>query len=116
MSGLYTHATKKERINQISMKTVKIQNRTFTVHDRLVDFNVNMPISKGVAFYGTNPASGSLFIQFANGGTYIYANMTGEIRRGLHNATSIGRYVAEKIVGKFPSEKLSSKGISPMPA
>lgn len=93
------------------MKHVKINNQTFQVHPRLIDFNVSAAISRSISFYGTNPHSGSLFIQFSNGGTYIYANMTGEIRRRLNNAESIGKFVANNIVGKFPSEKLNGKGV-----
>lgn len=93
------------------MKQVKLNHQTYQVHPRLLDFNVSMALSKSISFYGTNPYSGSLFIQFSNGGTYIYANMTGEIRRGLNNAESIGKFVANNIVGKFPSEKLNGKGV-----
>lgn len=93
------------------MKTVTINNSEFKVHDRLLEFNVNSIPSKGVSFFGSNPHSGSLFVQFANGGTYIYSNITPEVRMGMFEAASLGTYVTKNIVGKFPSEKLDGKGV-----
>jgi hypothetical protein len=93
------------------MKTVTINNAEFKVHDRLLEFNVNSITSKGISFFGSNPHTGSLFIQFAGGGTYIYTNITPEIRKGMFEAPSLGMYVTKNIVGKFPSEKLDGKGV-----
>lgn len=93
------------------MKTVKINDATYKVHPRLESFNVNSIPSKGISFFGSNPKSGSLFVQFANGGTYIYTGVTPEVRKEMFSATSLGGYVSKNIVGKFPSEKLDNVGV-----
>jgi hypothetical protein len=94
------------------MKTVTLLNQSYQVNDRLEQFNINIASSKGVSFFGSNPESKSMFIQFANGGTYIYQDITPEVRRGLWGASSLGSFVSKNIVGKFPSEKLNGVGVS----
>ncbi|RZJ92454.1 MAG: KTSC domain-containing protein [Chryseobacterium sp.] len=93
------------------MKTVTILNQSFKVHDRLEQFNVNMAQSNSVSFFGSNPNTGSMFVQFKNGGTYIYSGVTPEVRKELHAAPSIGSYISKNIVKKFPSEKLEGAGV-----
>lgn len=95
------------------MKTIRLLNRTYNVIDRLDEFNINMPTSNGVSFFGSNPNSGSVFVQFKNGGTYIFMGVTPEVRKGLINADSVGLFVAKHIVKKFPSEKLNEIGVVP---
>lgn len=93
------------------MKTIVIKDRKYEVNTTLEDFNVNQPTSNSISFFGSNPKTGSLFIQFRNGGTYIYSGITTEIRKQLLNAQSIGSFVAKNIVGKFPSTKIEGFGL-----
>jgi len=94
------------------MKTVTLLNQSYQVNDRLEQFNINTTPSTSIAFYGSNPNTGSMFIQFVRGDTYIYQNITPEVRKGLWGASSIGSFISKNIVGKFPSEKLNSVGVS----
>lgn len=93
------------------MKTITFNNRQYHIHDRLQQFNVNTIPSTSVEFFGSNPKTGSLFVQFKNGGTYIFNNITPQVRKEMHEAKSIGSYIGKNIVGKFPSEKLTGKGL-----
>lgn len=96
------------------MKTITLLNQTYQVHDRLESFNINVLPSSSIHFFGSNPDSGSMFFQFANGGTYIFREITPEIRKGFWNSESRGSFVAKNIVKKFPSEKLEGKGVAPL--
>ncbi|MCX3266581.1 KTSC domain-containing protein [Pedobacter agri] len=93
------------------MKKVTLLNQSFNVHDRLEQFNVNIAQSSSVSFFGSNPNTGSMFVQFKNGGTYIYSGVTPEVRKEMHTAPSIGSFISKNLVKKFPSEKLEGKGI-----
>jgi len=93
------------------MKQITILNRKYLINDHLEDFNVNQPTSNSISFFGSNPKTGSVFIQFRNGGTYIYSGITAEIRKQLLNAQSIGSFVSKNIVGKFPSTKIEGFGL-----
>lgn len=93
------------------MKTINLQGVNYSVNPRLESFNINSIPSKGINFFGSNPQTGSLFIQFKNGGTYIYSGVPQEVKSGLFNADSIGRYVTTNIVGKYASEKLEGVGV-----
>ena len=93
------------------MKTVTLLNQSFKVHDRLEQFNVNIAQSSSVSFFGSNPQTGSMFVQFKNGGTYIYSGVTADVRKEMNAASSIGSFISKNLVKKFPSEKLEGKGV-----
>lgn len=93
------------------MNTTTFNNHQYKVHDRLAQFNVNSIPSTSISFFGSNPNTGSLFVQFKNGGTYIFSNITNEIRKEMFAAKSIGSFISKNIVGKFPSEKLDGQGL-----
>lgn len=89
----------------------EILNRNYEVNDILDGFNVNIANSTSIAFFGSNLNTGSMFIQFNNGNTYIYQDITPEVRKGFWNASSVGSYYSKSIKNRFPSIKLEGKGV-----
>lgn len=93
------------------MKKVTIAGSNYKVNPRLDNFSINQKPSSNIDFFGSNPQSNSVFVQFRNGGTYIYSGVTSDAAIELINAESIGRAVNQVLVGKFPSEKLEGVGL-----
>lgn len=91
------------------MKIITLLHQNYGIHSELEQFNVNIAPSKGVRFFGSNPVSGSMFIQFANGGTYIYSGITPEIRKGLWASSGIGAFVSKILSGGSRQKNWTAK-------
>ncbi|PPK99026.1 KTSC domain-containing protein [Parapedobacter indicus] len=88
------------------MKTVNINGVDYQVDDRFADFTIHQKPSSNVAFFGYNE-DGHFFIQFQNGGAYVYEHIEADVIAGAVQAESIGKYYRAFIAVKHPSTKLT---------
>ena len=49
-----------------------------------------------------------LFVTFTDGDAYVYVGVPGEVHRSFVEATSKGRFFADRIRGRFPYNRLDS--------
>src|SRR5690606_10468605 len=90
------------------MKTVSINGVNYQVDERFADFTIHQKPSSNVAFFGYNE-EGRFFIQFQNGGAYVYEHIEADVIAGAVTAESIGKYYRAFIAIKNPSTKLIGK-------
>jgi hypothetical protein len=76
----------------------------------LAGFELKQKSSSNIEFYGSN--ENQIFVQFKNGGAYIYKNIEEKTIQDLHQAESIGKFVAalSKVHGHI---KLGNKLVEP---
>jgi hypothetical protein len=63
--------------------------------------------SSNIESFGHDAATGTLQVKFRNGGVYSYAGVTAEIFEQMKASPSHGKFLAQKIKGKFPPTKHS---------
>lgn len=81
--------------------------------------------SSNVAYYGANVVEQMFFIQFKNGGMYLYdlTKPTGSVgalgAQALHEeaqaAVSVGKYFNANVIGKYEATKMTADKIIPRP-
>jgi hypothetical protein len=96
------------------MKKIELNGANYALDERIADFVISEKPSSNVAFFGTEPVSNKLFIQFKNGSTYIYSDVDSETLKQIHECESIGKFVASHVVKQgFPSEKIATPLVKP---
>lgn len=93
------------------MKKVIINGTSYLVDEMYESFEFHQKPSSNVAFFGFNKQNW-FFIQFQNGGAYMYDNVPREIIDGALTADSIGKYYRAEIASKFTSTKLINKVVN----
>lgn len=98
------------------MKTLTFYDVSYQVDERFEDYAVFKLPSSNVDFCGHRPQfdetkqeekpTQDFFVQFKNGGTYLYRDIPTEIIKRASVAESIGKFVRLEISGKYPSIKL----------
>src|SRR5260221_3570662 len=94
------------------MQTVKFNEIEYQANDLLDAFELFQKKSSNVAFYGF--CGCQLFVQFHNGSCYMY-ELTHEAVSDCINAESIGKFISNQVVSRFPSQKVESKLITVLP-
>lgn len=87
----------------------------YQVDERLNDFAVFQKPSSNVEFFGGCEKEGKVFVQFRNGSTYVYENVSADVIDVMNDAPSIGQFVSatfsknysfkhypERMVRRFP--------------
>jgi hypothetical protein len=95
------------------MEQYVINLAEYIIDDSLQGFEICQKPSSNVDFYGTNGKD--IFIQFKNGGTYIYENVPKEIIDEMHKAESIGSFVSKYLTKKFEFKKFDNKLVNSKP-
>lgn len=89
------------------MKKIELNGANYALDERIADFVISEKPSSNVAFFGTEPVSKKLFIQFKNGSCYIYSDVDSDTLKQIHESDSVGKFVASHVVKQgFPSEKI----------
>lgn len=95
------------------MNNVKINNQECTIDELIGGFSVHQKPSSNVDFFGDNGTD--VFIQFKNGGSYIYKNVSSEHIKQMYDAESIGRFISvlSKNYTYVPVKKVLVKVVMP---
>ncbi|WP_293925422.1 KTSC domain-containing protein [Sphingobacterium sp. UBA6320] len=92
------------------MKKLTFYDVSYEVDARYEDYAVFKLPSSNVDFCGHKQDEGKetceFFVQFMNGGTYIYKDVDPEVVKKASQAESIGKYIRAEISGKYTSTKL----------
>lgn len=98
------------------MKTLTFYDVSYQVDERFEDYAVFKLPSSNVDFCGHKPQFyektneekpiQDFFVQFKNGGTYLYKDIPTETIKRASIADSIGKFVRAEISGKYTSTKL----------
>lgn len=100
------------------MKKLTFYDVDYKVDERYEDYAVFKLPSSNVDFCGHKPEDGKethlFFVQYMNGGTYLYRDIPADVVQNASLADSIGKYVREKISGKTPGTKLDGPIIKPL--
>lgn len=92
------------------MKTLTFYDIAYQVDERFEDYAIFKLPSSNVDFCGHLPEEGkdtqSFFVQFKNGGTYLYRDIPTETIKRAAIAESIGKFIRAEISGKYTSVKL----------
>ncbi len=106
------------------MKTITFFDVTYQVDQRFEDYAVFKLPSSNVDFCGHRPQFNEttneekpiqdFFVQFKNGGTYLYRDIPTETIKNASIAESIGKFIRAEISGKYPSTKLDSQILTPI--
>ncbi|TDQ79540.1 KTSC domain-containing protein [Sphingobacterium yanglingense] len=95
------------------MKTLTFYDIAYEVDERYNDYAVFKLPSSNVDFCGHLPDEDkdtqNFFVQFKNGGTYLYRDIPNETVIEASKAESIGKFIRAEISGKYPSVKLEHK-------
>lgn len=95
------------------MKTLTFYDIAYQVDERYEDWAVFKPFSSNVDFFGHRPEpdkeTQSVFVQFNNGGTYLYGNIPTATIMRASLAESIGKFIRAEISGKYTSVKLEGQ-------
>jgi hypothetical protein len=87
------------------MKKLTINNQPVTVVELLKDFEIITKDSSNVDYYGTDGTN--VFIQFKNGSSYLYSNVTPADIEAMKQAESIGRFIP--VLKKYPTTKYENR-------
>jgi hypothetical protein len=85
------------------MEQYKIIVTEHEIDEQLQGFNLMQKPSSNVDYYGTN-GTDTVFIQFKNGVSYLYSNVSKEHITEMLNAESIGKFVVQ-VLKKYPYTK-----------
>lgn len=100
------------------MKTLNFYDIDYQVDERYNDYAVFKLPSSNVDFCGHLPEKDkdtqNFFVQFKNGGTYMYRDIPTETIKAASQAESIGKFIRAEISGKYPSVKLDHKIVYPV--
>lgn len=100
------------------MKKLTFYDVDYKVDERYEDYAVFKLPSSNVDFCGHKPEEGKdthlFFVQYKNGGTYMYRDIPTDVVKNASLAESIGKYVREKVSGRTPGTKLDSPILTPV--
>lgn len=65
-------------------------------------------VSSNIAAAGYDPVSKVVEIQFSTGAKYQYSNVPKEVYEGMWSSESVGKYVHQKIAGKYKFKKMGA--------
>jgi hypothetical protein len=82
------------------MEQYKIIVEEHVVDEKLKGFDIMQKPSSNVDYYGTNGVD-TIFIQFKNGGSYFYPNVTKELIEEMLKSESIGKFMASLAKGGY---------------
>lgn len=74
------------------MRKIVVNNQPCTVDEILKDYEILSKESSNVDYYGTDGKN--VFIQFKNGSSYLYLNVTPVDIEDMKMAESIGRFIS----------------------
>lgn len=77
-----------------------------TVDERLKGFDISKKPSSNVDYYGSN-GKDTIFIQFKNGVSYLYHDVTKEDIDAMNQAESIGKFMATLARKKYTYTKVT---------
>ncbi|WP_433863204.1 KTSC domain-containing protein [Sphingobacterium thalpophilum] len=99
------------------MKKLTFYDVDYKVDERYEDYAVFKLPSSNVNFCGHKQEEGKdthlFFVQYMNGGTYLYRDIPADVVQNASLAESIGKYVRENISGKTPGTKLDGPILKP---
>jgi len=100
------------------MKKLTFNEIDYQVDERFENYAVFKLPSSNVDFCGYFPEEGkdtqNFFVQFKNGGTYLYKDVPTETIKKAPLADSIGKFVRAEISAHFPSTKLDHSIVTPL--
>lgn len=87
-----------------------INKRTFLLAPVVANFDIHVPKSSTVAFFGVDREHKMLFVQFIGspnraGGAYLYTQVPADVLDRMVESPSVGSYFAAEIRGKYASVK-----------
>lgn len=101
------------------MRKITFHGLDFSVDPILDDYKIETRSSTNVHFFGDNGTS--VFVQFKNGKSYLYQNVSKEHIEAIYNAESIGRFIPvlskaytyvpvdKELVKPLPAEAIATK-------
>ena len=100
------------------MKKLTFNEIDYQVDERFTNYAVFKLPSSNVDFCGHLPEEGEdhqqFFVQFKNGGCYLYKDVPTEIVKQASIAESIGKFLRAEITGKYESKKLDFVVLTPI--
>lgn len=100
------------------MKKLTFNEIDYKVDERFENFAVFKLPSSNVDFCGHLPEEGKetqqFFVQFKNGGCYLYNDVPTETIKQASIADSIGKFLRAEITGKYESKKLDFVIVTPL--
>jgi hypothetical protein len=87
------------------MRKIVLNNQPVAVDDIIKEFEVMSKESSNVDYYGTDGTN--VFVQFKNGSSYLYTNVTPADIEGMKDAESIGRFIP--VLKKYPTTKYENR-------
>lgn len=97
------------------MKKITLPSGTYAVDPILDGFEIIEKPSSNVAFVGTSMLDHKIYVQFKNGSGYMYSEVDYDTLSFISAAESIGKFISQYVVKKFPNEKSEKPLIEPMP-
>lgn len=91
------------------MRKFEINGVIYDVHEAVESFTILHKESSNVAFWGYDVSTMVFFVQFKNGSTYMYSEVPASLLQGSIDADSIGKFISQEIVKKFPSTKFDTQ-------
>lgn len=91
------------------LKTI-INDQPHNTDPRLAGFEIKQKPSSNIEYYGNN--ENQIFVQFKNGGAYLYKDVAPDTIKQMHQAESIGRFISVLSKGNI-YVKLGNKLVEP---
>ncbi len=88
------------------MRKQVLNGQNLLIDDRIENYIVHQKQSSNIDYFGLDLAGRKMFIQFKNGGSYIYNDVDDHTMENSLKAESIGRYLSANVIGKFTSVKV----------
>lgn len=80
------------QVTKQNMRKIIINDQPCTVDSQLSGYEILSKPSSNVEFYGTDGQN--IFIQFKNGSSYLYLNVTKDTINAMYLAESIGKFIS----------------------
>jgi len=87
-------------------KQFMLNDKTLLLDERIESFQVLSRKSSNVEYFGIQPEHKKLFVQFKNGKSYIYTEVSPEVLQQAVEAESIGKFINSHITKKYISIKI----------
>lgn len=91
------------------MKKITLPSGTYAVDDQLQEFDIIEKPSSNVAFIGIDISTSRMYVQFKNGSGYMYTEVDLDTLSFAPAAESIGKFISQKVVKHFTSEKMEKQ-------
>jgi hypothetical protein len=92
------------------MEQYKIIVSEHVIDDRLQGFDIMKKPSSNIDYYGTDE-NGTVFIQFKNGVSYLYPNVSKEEIKAMLKSESIGKFVVT-VLRKYACTKVVARMVN----